>query len=131
MRAWAAAGLLLVGSCAGGATPGDDPAPFVVALYARYEANPHFFVGLSETSDEAVYSPSFIRVLSANREFHAKHNDMSFDGDPLCYCQEHDWMTKPEIVVHRTGRASAEATAKFIIEDTYVRSITLKLVQRA
>jgi hypothetical protein len=54
---------------------------------------------------------------------------MGLNGDPLCDCQEHDSMTTPQIVVHRTGRASAEATVNFIIEGTYVRSITLKLVQ--
>nr|WP_294503533.1 hypothetical protein [uncultured Rhodopila sp.] len=129
MRAWAAARLILVGFCAGGAGPKDDPEAFVRGLYSRFEADPNFFVGLGDISDEAVYSPSLLRVLSANRAFHAKHSDLGLNGDPICDCQEHESMTTPQIVVHRTGRASAEATAKFIIEDFYVRSITLKLVQ--
>ncbi len=38
-------------------------------------------------------------------------------------------MTTPEIAVHRTGPESAGAAVKFVIEDTYVRSISLKLVR--
>jgi hypothetical protein len=129
MRIWAAAGFLLVVSSAGGAPPGDDPESFVRALYNRFASDPNFFVGLSDMSDEAVYSPSLMQVLSANRDFHAKHSDLGLNGDPICDCQEHEWMTTPRIAVHSTGPASAEATADFIIEDFYVRSMTLKLVQ--
>jgi len=116
---------MLVGSCAGGAAPGDDPEPFVAALYARYQADPGFFVAMS---DAAVYSPSFMRVSAANAAFHARHADVSYDADPLCGCQEHDWMTKPQIVVRRTAPASAKATVTFVIEDIDVRSVVLTLV---
>jgi hypothetical protein len=129
MRAWAAAGLILVGTCAGAAAPRDDPESFVRALYARFKADPNFFVGLADVSDEAVYSPSLMRVLNANRAFHAKHSDLGLNGDPICDCQEHESMTTPRIAVRRTGRSSAEATANFMIEDFYARSMTLKLVQ--
>ncbi len=124
------AAAFIVAACfAGAAAPGDGPERFVRDLYARYQADPHFFVtSLSDVRYEAVYSPSFMRLLNANGAVHAKRQDGGFDGDPLCDCQEHDWMTTPQIAVHRTGRAFAEATVKFTIEDTYVRLVTLKLV---
>jgi hypothetical protein len=116
-------------SRAGGAAPADEAEPFVRALYARFESDPNFFAGPGDRSDESVYSPSLMRVLNANRKFHARHSDLGLDGDPICDCQEHETMTTPQIVVRSTGRASAVATAKFTIEDVYVRSISLKLVR--
>nr|WP_294551454.1 DUF3828 domain-containing protein [uncultured Rhodopila sp.] len=129
MRRWAAAGFILLGSCAGGAAPNDDPDAFVRTLYARFKADPNFFILPGGTFEAAVYSPSLLQVLTANRAFHAKNSELGLDGDPICDCQEHEWMTTPRIVVHRTGQASAEATVDFVIEDFYVRSMMLNLVQ--
>jgi hypothetical protein len=130
MRAWAAAGLIVVGSCSAGVAPNDDAERFVRALYTRYAADPAFFVGSARDMPyAAVFSPSLMQVWNANGAFHAKRRDAGFNADPLCFCQGHDWMTMPEIAVHCTGPASAEAAVNFVIEDTYVRAIGLKLVR--